>query len=314
MENEEVGLLDGVIEDDESIDEIAAKTWADIQARDIETPEKTPDPNPETTPAEQKEATPTEQAEAIKAPSSWKKELQGRFSELPAEFQQEIQKREDDFHRGIAQYKQAAEFVKQLEPIAPALQQLHERYGNSIQPIGQLVQLDSFANNDPVGFIQWFAKSKGIALDGTGIENAQQNPMLQTLQQQVQQLSGYVQNQRQSQEQNEQQQALSAIEQFKNSGKAENFDILREDMAALLQSGLASTIEDAYERALWQRQDLRQGLIAKQLKSEQEKAKKAALEAKKAASVNVTQRGKSPNKASDDPAEIVRQKAAELGF
>lgn len=264
------------------------------------------------------ETPPDEQQEqpAIKAPSSWKKELQEKFGTLPPEVQAEVNRREEDFHRGIAQYKQAADWASQFAPIANDLGYLKQSYGNEVQAIGELVKLERFANSDPIGFIKHFAQSRGIPLDGS---LPQQDPTISALRQQVEQLTGYVQNERMTKEQREQQEALQHIEQFRQSPEAAHFDVLRNDMAALLQAGLANDIKSAYEKALWQRPDLRQSLISQQIAAEQEKARNEAKNkadaAKKASAVNISKRGQLPTKQADDNLDdILAREAERLGF
>ena len=61
------------------------------------------------------------------------------------------------------------------------------------------------------------------------------------------------------------------------------FDAVFKQMQALLQNGLASSIEDAYKQAVWLNADVRKELIAKQIDSdaaEAQKAQKAAFSPK----------------------------------
>jgi hypothetical protein len=302
-------------ESEESIDDILAEKWHEIESRDSEQEtvhEESPQEVLEKTEPEQDKQ--DEPVQTIKPPSSWKKDLQEKFNTLPPEFQQEIQRREDDFHKGIESYKSAAEWTRQFEPIADTFAGLKQVYGSEAQGIKTLFDAGQFANNDPIGFIKAFAESRGISLDGTAIDQ-QQNPIINQLKQQVEQLSGYVGTQQQQEQQRTQQEAEKAIEAFKSKPGAEHFEVLKSDMAALLQAGLADGLDDAYDQALWRRPDLRESEISKQITERQKKAKESVLSAKQASSVNVKQRGHKPSAEAEMPMEeFMAKKVAELGL
>lgn len=99
--------------------------------RFIPTPQETAagiDPN------EQQPA--TEAVQPKGPPTSWTKEMQARWGELPPEFQAEIQKREADVEKGFEKYKRFRDHEPTLdfvEKVAPRLglssQQLLQQYG-----------------------------------------------------------------------------------------------------------------------------------------------------------------------------------------
>jgi hypothetical protein len=299
------------VDNEQDIDSILADKWQEISSRNEDEPFIEPEPTEQV--AEQVE--PEQPPEpTIKPPSSWKKDLQEKFSTLAPEFQTEILRREDDFHKGIQSYKAAAEWTRQFEPIADTFAGLRETYGSEAKGIQTLYDAGQFANNDPVGFITAFAKSRGISLDGNHVQ-AESNPIINQLKQQVEQLSGYVGTQQQQEQQRAHKEAENAIKAFSSKPEAKHFDVLKADMAALLQSGLAETLEDAYDRALWQRKELRELEVSRQITERQKQAKKAAIEAKEAASVNVKQRGHKPAAAAEIPMEeFMRQQVEKLGL
>lgn len=309
MEDENI-IDDVTIEnDEEDLDSMLAEKWQEIESRGDE-----PTESAQISEVEQPEQIEQPDPPQIKPPSSWKKELQEKFTTLEPEFQAEILRREDDFHKGIQAYKEAAEWTRQFEPIADTFKGLRDIYGSEATGIKTLFDAGQFANNDPVGFIKAFAESRGISLDGTNIQ-AQDNPIINQLKQQVEQLSGYVGTQQQQEQQRSIAEASKAIEAFKAKPEAAHFDALKADMAALLQAGLAESIEDAYDQALWRRKDLRSSEISKQVLERQKQAKEAAIKAKSAASVNVKQRGHGASREADIPMdEFMQKKVAELGL
>lgn len=309
MEDENI-IDDATIEnDEEDLDSILAEKWQEIESRGDDQTEAAQQAE-----VEQPAQVDHQETPAIKPPSSWKKELQEKFTTLAPEFQAEILRREDDFHKGIESYKQAADWTKQFEPIVDTIQSLRTEYGNEAKGIKYLHDLSQFADKDPIGFIREFAQSRGISLDGTNI-HAQDNPIINQLKQQVEQLSGYVGSQQQQEQQRSIDEASKAIEAFKAKPEAAHFEALKADMAAILQAGLAESIEDAYDQALWRRKDLRDSEISKQVLERQKQAKEAAKKARGAASVNVKQRGHGASREADMPMEeFMQKKVAELGL
>jgi hypothetical protein len=69
-----------------------------------------------------------EEKEERRAPSSWKKETQAEWNNLPSHVKDDVLRRETDFHKGIEQYKghaqRAATYDAALAPYAPMLQQM----------------------------------------------------------------------------------------------------------------------------------------------------------------------------------------------
>lgn len=258
------------------------------------------------------------QAPADTAPSSWRKEAAAEWAKTPPAVRAEVLKREQDMHQGIAQYKYAADWAKQFEPLAQDLYKLRQAYGNEITGLKNLFQISNYANSDPVGFVQWFAKQRGIQLGGQS-EQAPADPQYSALHEQVRSLQAELQAQKQAQESEVFQTLYREIEETKSKPGFEHFEELRGEMAGLLQSGLAKSLPEAYEKALWSRHDLRESLIAKQQQEAAAKAKAEALAkakaAQKAASVNVQKRGtlngKAPTGTMDD---TIREAAARLGF
>lgn len=228
-------------------------------------------------------------------PSSWKKETQAEWEKLPPHVQDDVLRREADFHRGIEQYKAYAQRAQAYEAAIAPYQQTLQQYGVAPeQAIAALFKADSLLRNGaPHEKAAYFAQ---LAQDyGVSLENIQQPPQVDPA---YQQLLNEVRQLRQTEAQREQQrqaqeqaQLNSQIAQFAQ-GK-EHFDAVREDMAALLQAGRAQDLEQAYDMAIWARPDLRSGLLQQQTRAAEEKARAEAqrLKAKTAA---VSVKGSSP--------------------
>lgn len=236
-------------------------------------------------------------------------------------------RRSEEMHRGLEQYRSKAQsaeaFEQALSPFMPTIQQsgmspaeaAHHlfatehalRYGSPEQKLQMLHKIASDYGID-MGQAQEFAANQPPA-----------DPRVNQLQQQLQQMQSWVQQQNQAREWQERQTLNSEIEKFKSDPAHIYFEQVRGDMAGLLQAGLATDLKDAYEKAIYANPEVRQQVLAKQQAEQAEKARKEAAEkaqaAKQAAAVNLSRRGTLPAKkpigSMDD---TIREKAQELGL
>jgi hypothetical protein len=118
------------------------------------------------------------------------------------------------------------------------------------------------------------------------------DPNTQYLQQQLQHTQRQLHSLTTSQAQREQAELNSMIEQAKQ-GK-EHFDVVRKEMAALMDAGTAKDINEAYDMAVWARPDLRASLLAKQQAEQRAEQARIAQQAQAAAATNVPRRGTLP--------------------
>jgi hypothetical protein len=117
---------------------------------------------------------------------------------------------------------------------------------------------------------------------------AQVDPLVWQLQNELNNVRGEVMGWKQQQEMQQNQQLLGEINQF--SMKADHFEEARPTMIQLLQSGMAETLDEAYEKAIRLNPDLfeqinkaQQAEVAARQAKEQNRAAKAA----RAAAVSV---------------------------
>lgn len=301
-------------------DESIASAWADISQRESEPAEEPAveqavrddsgrfkantikaDDSVEATdqPVEQVAEQPVEQTET-RAPSSWTKEGQAEFVKLPpGVLRNEILRREDSIHKGIEQYKGAAqrgrEFDEAAQPYTSMLQQL------GVQPqeaFKALLNAESqLRNGSPAQKAQMTLKlisDYGIDRDAllqalqVG-EQPQVDPAYQELHQKVQSLESQQAERERTDRARESEALNSEIARF-SQGK-EHFEAVRDDMAALIQVGKAKTLDEAYQKAIRLNDDVWKAEQAKQRAADQTELAKRAKEAKRSASVNVASRG-----------------------
>jgi hypothetical protein len=246
--------------------------------------------------------------QAFQPPSSWTAAAKAEFAKASPVIQQEVLRREQQMHDGIAQYKEKATYADTLQKaIAPFENTIR---GMGVTPdvaISALLSADhQLRYGSPQEKMNSFlniAKSYGIDLSQGIPEQQQLDPNIQYLQTELQSTKQQLNQFLTAQQQREQMELNSQIERAKQ-GK-EHFDAVRNEMAALLQAGSAKDIDEAYDMAVYARPDLRQALLAKQLEEklaaenqrraeEAKKADEAAKAAKAAAAPNVARRGTLP--------------------
>jgi hypothetical protein len=212
-------------------------------------------------------------APAIDPPNSWSPEAKARWSSVPPEVQAVIARRESDVHRFVTQYGQKARELetrmKSVEPLEQVASQYRDYFrskGADVhQAFHQLAALQQRFDSDPVSVLLQLGAEKGIDLrpyfqhvygNQGAAEQAQSavyDPrMVQYLQEQgqeVAQLKNKLTGIEQAEKAAMDRHLGGMIDSFKQ--QAPFFDHLRPVMANLLEVGQASTLEEAYEQALF---------------------------------------------------------------
>ena len=239
-----------------------------------------------------------------RAPSSWKPAAQEAFLKadrgepLTAEeiklLTQEAERRENDFHKGVSEFKTHSERAKAYDQaIAPFQQHLQKLGVDAPTAITALMKADyTLRNSDPMTKAQYFrqlAQEYGIDLN---MEVPQVDPQTHFLMSQLNELRQQQQLWQNQFHQQEQARANQELTQFAQADKP-HFDAVRNDMADLLETGKAKDLQEAYDMAVWMRPDIRQTLLDQQRAEAQRKAiEQAQAQRAKAASVSV--KGSSP--------------------
>lgn len=244
-----------------------------------------------------------------RAPSSWKKEAQEIYLKAdrgetltPEEIKvltAEAERRESDFHKGVSEFKTHSERARAYDQaIAPYQQHLQSLGVDAPTAISALMRADmTLRNGDPATKAQYFQQlAREYGIDLGQIQNQpQMDPQTQYLMQQMHNLRQQQQMWQNQVQQQEQARVQSEIAQFATADKP-HFDAVRNEMADLLESGKAKTLQEAYETAVWMRPDIRQSLIDQQKQDAQRKAAEQ-LTAQRAKTAAVSVKGSSPSSA-----------------
>lgn len=227
---------------------------------------------------EQPEATNAEVDEWLSAPKSYKKEYQEAFKDLPQNWRKHLITREKEIERGFTDFGNRVNGYKYIDEAFNSRQERLKAMGlnNHREYNDYLYQIDDAMQADPLATIKLLADAYGVNIGAT--EQAadsqlrlQLNQMQQTLNAQQQ----YIQEQKDYTIQN-------AIREFveakadDGSLKHPYYEDVKLDMGALLKGGLAKDLSEAYNKAIYMNENVREKVIAGQAKAElQAKANEA---------------------------------------
>jgi hypothetical protein len=176
------------------------------------------------------------EAPAAVPPSSWSAEAKAEWQNLSPALRDAISKREMEVSRGFQDYRGRTERHAEIENvIAPRRQQLAQfGFGSDAQAINHLLQIsDGFAVN-PVGTLQFMAQQAGIGPEQLfpGMQSGHQVEAV--IAQRVQLAL-----------------AQAEVQRFEQNAP-EHYGLVKSVMGQLLQSGAATTMQDAYKLAIAQ--------------------------------------------------------------
>lgn len=244
---------------------------------------------------------PTAQASPLDAaPNTWRKEVAATWQTLPPEVRGEVLRREADFHKGIEGYKAAAGFGQAMErAITPYAQTIQSLGITADKAVSELMAADhKLRTGSPQEKTAYFAQlAQNYGIDMAAVQQVEQTPIdpnIAALQQHVQQLSWFIENQQSQGKQQEEATLNSEIASFAADPKHSHFESVKGHMAALLQAGQASSLADAYEQAIYANPTTRALVLAQQQAEQRAEAAKKATAAKTAASVNTRPRPSMP--------------------
>jgi hypothetical protein len=207
--------------------------------------------------------------EEIKRPTTWKKEYVEVWNKMQegkpldkaefAKFAEYANQRESEYKKGVSAYKAEADNARQLtEAIGPFVPELQQQGIHPVAWINNLGRAHMILSKAPyqekVQMFHRLAADYGIQLNQDAVQMPEQayvDPyqqqlmqQLQATQQQVQQLSAI----RDQEENARLTQEISRVSSDKE--RFPHFEMVREDMAQLLERGLAPNLETAYAKAV----------------------------------------------------------------
>jgi len=236
--------------------------------------------------------------EEVKRPTTWKKEYVEVWNKMQegkpldkaefAKFAEYANQREAEYKKGVSAYKaeadSARELTQALGQFAPELQQQGIHPVAWINNLGRAHMILSKAPYEQkVQLFHRLAQDYGIQLNQDAVQMPEQQyidpyqqqlmQQLQATQQQVQQLSA-IREQEENARLNQEIQRVSS-----NKERFPHFEMVREDMAQLLERGLAQDLESAYAKAVRMNDEaykLEQDRLLKSVSTQASKAQQVA--------------------------------------
>lgn len=250
---------------------------------------------------EETDALPADGPDGEDVPAHWPDERKKAFSSIKEDNAKklvlEMSKDMEAAHTKRSQ--EVAETRRQIDSALEPLQPVLQKAGlDSVSGVRELVKhyqdLQPWVQGlqqRPKETIQALAKQYGVEPDSLEADEYV-DPDTKALKEEITQLKGYLNQQAQVQQQTQQQTYQQQIQEFASASdeggnpKHPHFETVRNEMSRLLSGGLAQTMDEAYEQAVYLRPDLRDQLTQqtveaklaqerKQREDELEKAKKA---------------------------------------
>ncbi len=225
---------------------------------------------------------------ASAAPSSWPDAAKAEWNAIPPVVRQQVHKREMEVDRAM---RSSAERVKRFEAIEKVIEPHRDfftmHYGSVEKGINDLMALNDIAVKDPRKFVALFCSMRGI--NPAEIQQGQQaqaygqqpqghayaDPNVAALLNRVQSLESSIKTQNEAEQQRVNQMARQTYEEFAANPENKYLEDVSQDMADLLEKGLAASYQDAYDKACHIRPDIREKIWS----DKQEQAEKARREA-----------------------------------
>jgi len=250
--------------------------------------------------AESEEEVEAEEPEALAAPNHWPKDFAGKFEALEPAAQHMFMERYKDLEGDYTKKTQALAQYRKRQEAFDEIMQPHksdfERAGmDEVAAVRQLLAAHDYLRKDPQNAINWLANQYGVDVGAVGndpaLEDEYADPQVKQLQQQVAQLTGFIQNQQTQQQSQVQASTQSLIDQFaaetdaNGNPKHPHFERVRGVMGTLISSENAKDLNSAYEMAVYADPELRQEQVKAMAAAQSQDSVKteAVKKAKKAA-------------------------------
>ena len=211
----------------------------------------------------------TDDVPEVARPTTWKKEYVEVWEKMKGgqalnkdefvKFAEYANQREAEYKRGVSAYKAEADNARSLTeaigPFVPELQAQNIHPAAWINNLGRAhMVLSKAPYEQKVQMFHRLAQDYGIQLSSDGLQVAEQQPQdyqTQQLMQQLQAMNQEVSTIKGRYEQEEQSRLVGEIERVRSDkARFPHFDMVREDMAQLLEQGLAPDLESAYAKAV----------------------------------------------------------------
>lgn len=272
----------------------------ELEQKQEEPEQKQEEPDPE---QKREEANPDEGKAGVEAshpqdqaPTSWSKEGKEAWKAIPDHIRKEILRREEASIRGVEKLKQQYAPLEELgNGLAPFIKEAVQGGVHPVSYISQVMQTERILrtadNKTKFQEILRICDQYGVPLRqivnmsvGEQVLGAAPAPTAPAPVQLPPQVMQELEESRRFRQSITQEQANSEISRFAADPKNEFFEQVREEMATLIERGVCSTLESAYEKAVFMRDDIREEVIRRRIEGERSKE----LASRRTAAVNAS--------------------------
>jgi hypothetical protein len=231
----------------------------------------------------------------IKAPAQWKPAIREKWSALPREVQEEISRRESDMLRLVGTVGQRMKMADQLnQTLAPYAQEFQQAGVDPMAFIGStMATVQTLARGSEeqkamvlAGLVKQYGINVGAldrALSGV-IAAPPPDPNIVALHQRLAGIEQFTNQQMQNMQTQLRGNAAQTLESFAADPKNEFFNDVRFEMANLIETGRAQSLDEAYQTAIWANPDTRAILLQKDAEARASAANARAQQARRASS------------------------------
>lgn len=188
------------------------------------------------------------------APKTWRPEAVAFWDKIPTEARAEILKREEDMFKGLEGYKSAANIGKALrDVVAPHLQEFQTAGVDPMRVISGLLQshmlLYKGTPEQRQAVLTKLAESYGVSFDS--VTPSYVDPQVSSLKKTIDDLTNRLDTQDRQTESSVRQKLTAEVDTFAADPKNVYFEEVAADVAMILRSKVATTLQEAYEKAVW---------------------------------------------------------------
>lgn len=227
----------------------------------------------------------------IPAPASWKGEHRDKWKEVPRALQEAITQREVEVHQGFTKLDEDRNLGKQIKevmtPYMPIIKQEGHTPAAAIQDLlNNAYVLRQGTPQQKAQLVQDIIQRYGVDLN-MGQQQRAIDPNVQALQNQIAQMQQHFIEQNQLREQEENAKIQDSIQAFASSPDRPYFEQVKPIMASLLRAGMASDLQEAYDKAVKLDDTISQQMLSSHA-DDLARKRQLEIESKKKAAVSVS--------------------------
>lgn len=249
-------------------------------------------------PVQGKSAPATPVTQTIEAyPTAWKADHKGEWDKLPPAVRQYITEREQQIHQGFTKADEDRTFGKTIKDVVtPYMAIIQAEGGTPHEAIKSLLNSAYILRTAPAhqktalvkDLMAQYHVSPQDLFNLYSNNQPQIDPRVQTLEQRLAQIEAERHQDIAARQQQSEQETNGTIADFASQPGHDHFEQVKYAMGVMLANGLAESMEDAYQRAIYADPALRSTMQAQQVQGEQAKrvaeAEARATAARKAGS------------------------------